>query len=148
MILTLVPEVGADRQDGAADPRSPRLLVDVAASRRQKIGALVAGELALSGTHAHTAVRPVRLSKLQGRTGPVVEDVLARVKEVRFTFPRRPEKAFPARFVENGDDFAPASYGLVGNIVDLQTLNGHENVVGGDVEGVEFGGVDVDNVLR
>ena len=79
MNLTLVPEVGADRQDGSVETASPRLLVDVAVSRRQKTGALVAGELALSGAHARTVVRPINLSKLQGRAGPVVEDASARV---------------------------------------------------------------------
>ena len=110
VILTLVLKVTADGQGGAAEPASPRLLVDVAVSRRQKTGALVAGELALSGTHTHTAVRPACLSKLQGRAGPVVEDVLTRAKEVRFTFPRRPEEVSPVCFVENGDDSVPASY--------------------------------------
>ena len=39
-------------------------------------------------------------------------------------------------FVENGNDSAPASDGSVTeNLVDLQTLKGHGNVVGGDVEG-------------
>ena len=71
-------------------------VADTAVSRRQKTCTLVAGELALSGTHAHTAVHPVRLQQLQGRAGPAVEDVLARVKEVRITFPRRPQEAFPS----------------------------------------------------
>ena len=149
-ILTLVPKVSADRQGGAAEPASPRFLVDVAVSRRQKTGALFAGELALSGTHAHTAVRTVRLLKLQGRAGPVAkEDVLTGVKEVRLTFPRRPKEAFPVCFVENSDDSAPASYKPVaGNIVDLQTLSGHGNVVGSDVEGWGSGGMVVEDVLR
>ena len=60
--------------------------VRVAVCRRQKTGALVADELALRGTPAYMAVRPVRLSKLQGRAGRVVEDVLTRVKEALFTF--------------------------------------------------------------
>ena len=107
-MLTPVPEVSANRQGSAAEPTNPRLLVGVAVSRRQRTGALVAGELRLSGTPAHTVVRGVRLSKLQARAGPVVEDVLTRVKKVRFTFPRRPEEAFPGRFVENDYDSAPA----------------------------------------
>ena len=57
----------------------PRLVIDAAVSGRQGMGALVAGELALRGTHAHTAVHPVRLSKCQGRAGPVFEDVLTSV---------------------------------------------------------------------
>lgn len=42
------------------------------------------------------------------------------------------------RFVEKGDDTASASYSyrpLAGNLVDLQTLDGHGNVVFGVVEG-------------
>ena len=64
MILTLVPEVSADGQNGATEAASPSLKSDVAVSRRQKTGALVAGELALSRTYAHTAVHPISLSKL------------------------------------------------------------------------------------
>ena len=66
MILTLVPEVGADGQGGVTE-----LVIDVAVSGRQKTGAFVADELALSGTHAYVAVHPVRLSKLQGCACPV-----------------------------------------------------------------------------
>ena len=84
---TLVPEVGADGQDGATESAGPRLVVDVAVSGRQETGTLVADELALSVSRAHTAVHPVRLSKLQRRAGPVFEDVLTSVEEVRFTFP-------------------------------------------------------------
>ena len=71
MILTLVPEEGADRQDGATESVGPRVVVDVAVSGRQEKGALGAGELALSGTHAHAAAHPLCLSKLQERAGPV-----------------------------------------------------------------------------
>ena len=70
MILTLVAEVGADEQDGATESAGPRLVIDVAVPGRQETGTIVAGELVLSGTYAHTAVHPVRLSKLQGRAGP------------------------------------------------------------------------------
>ena len=87
MILTLVPEVGADRQDGATESAGPRVVVDVAVSGRQETGTLGAGKVALSGTDAHAAVHPVSLSKLQGRAGPVFEDVLASVEEIRFAFP-------------------------------------------------------------
>ena len=98
-------------------------MVDITVSVRQETGALVAGVLALSGTHTHTAVHPVRLSKLQGRAGLVFEDVLARVEEVRFAFPGWPQEAFAVCFVENGDASAPASYEPVaGNLVDFQTL--------------------------
>ena len=122
-------------------------MIDVAIPWRQETGALVAGELALSGTYAHTAVHPVSLSKLHGRAGSVFEDVLARVEEVHFAFPGWPQEAFPVFFLENGDGFAPASYGpIAGNLVDLQTLDGHGDVCG-DVEGWGFGGVVVGDVL-
>ena len=87
MILTLVPEVGANGQDSVTESAGPRLVVDVAVSGRQETGTLVADELALIVSRAHTAVHPVRLSKLQRRAGPVFEDVLTSVEEVRFTFP-------------------------------------------------------------
>ena len=76
------------------------MVIDVAVSRRQETGALGADELALSGTHAHAAVHPVFLCKLQGCAGPVFEDVLASVEEVRF--------AFPGWSQENSDASAPA----------------------------------------
>ena len=94
IVLTLVPGVGAHRQDGGTEPVGPRLVIDVAASGKQETGALVAGELALSGTHAHTAVHSVRLSKLEGCAGPVFEDALARLEEVRFAFPGWPQDVF------------------------------------------------------
>ena len=126
------------------------MVIDVAVSRRQETGGLVTGELALSGTHAHTAVHPVRLPKLQGHAGPVFEDALASVEQVRFAFPGWAQEAFPGRFVENGDGSAPASYGPVaGNLVDLQTLqtlDGHGDVVCGDVEGWGFCCVVVEDV--
>ena len=102
MILTLVPDVGADRQDGATESAGPRVVIDAAISGRQETGALGAGELALSGAHAHAAVHPVCLSKLQGRAGPVFEDVLASVGEVRFALTGWPQEALPVCFVENG----------------------------------------------
>ena len=117
-------------------------------SGRQETGALVAAELALSRTHAHTSVHPVLLSKLQGRSSSIFEDVFASVEEVRFAFPGWPQETFPACFVENGDGSAPASYGSVaGNPVDLQTLDGHGDVVCGEVEGGGFGGVVVEDAL-
>ena len=148
MILTLVPEVGANGQDGAPESAGPRLVIDVAVSRRQETGGLVTGELALSGTHAHTAVHPVRLPKLQGHAGPVFEDALASVEQVRFAFPGWAQEAFPGRFVENGDGSAPASDGSVArDLVDLQTLDGHGDVVCGDVRRGGFGGAVVEDVL-
>ena len=148
IILTLVPEVGGDEQDSVTESAGPHLVIDVAVSGRQETGALVAGELALSGTHAHTAVHLVRLSKLQGRAGPVFEDVLASVEEVRFAFPGWPQEAFLVCFVENGDGSASAAYEPVaGNLADLQTLDRHGDVVCGDVEGGGFGGVVVEDVL-
>ena len=93
------------------------------------------GEFALSDTRAHTAPHPVRLSKLQERAGSVFEDVLARVKEVRFAFSGQPQEAFLLCFVEHGDDSAPASYRpATGNLVDLQTFDGHGDAVCVDCE--------------
>ena len=122
MILTLVPEVGANGQDSVTESAGPRLVVDVAVSGRQETGTLVADELALSVSRAHTAVHPVRLSKLQRRAGPVFEDVLTSVEEVRFTFPGWPREAFPVCFVENGDGSAPPSYGPVARAVSYTHL--------------------------
>ena len=148
MILTLVPEVGADRQDGATESAGPRAVLDVAISGRQETGAFGAGELALSSTHTHAAIHPVCLSKLQGRADPAFEDVLASVEEVRFAFPGWPQEAFPVCFVENGDGSArPRTDRWLKDLVDLQTLNGHGDVVCGDVQGVGFGGVVTEDVL-
>ena len=119
----------------------------LAESGRQETGALGAGELALSGAHVHTAVHPVRLSKLQGHTGSVFEDVLASVEGVRFAFPGWPQEALPVCFVKNDDGSAPATYGpLARNVVDVQTLDGYRDVRG-DVEGGGFGGVAVEEIL-
>ena len=124
------------------------MVIDVAISGRQETGVVGAGELALSGTHTHAAVHPVCLPTLQGRAGPVLEDVLASVEEVCFAFPGWPQEAFPVCFIENGDGPAPASYGPVArDLVDLQTLDGHGDVVRGDVKGGRFGGVVVEGVL-
>ena len=62
---TLVPEVGADGQDGATESAGPRLVIEVAVPRRRETD--VSSRASLSGTHAHTAVHPVRLSNLQWR---------------------------------------------------------------------------------
>ena len=79
-------------------------------------------------------VHPVRLSQLQGGVGPVYENVLARVKGFRFALPGWLQRTFPVCFVENGDDSTTASYGPVtGNLVDPQTLDGHGDVVCGNV---------------
>ena len=135
MVLTIVREVGADGQDGATEPAGPRLVAYVAVSGRQETGALVAGELGLSGTHAHR--RYTGFSCLSCRGSPTVPyDVWARVAEVRFASPGWLQKIFPACFVENGDGSAPPSDGPVaGNLIDLQTVDGHADVVCGDVDG-------------
>ena len=136
MILTPVPEVGADRQDSATESSDRRVVVDVPVSRRQETGALGAGELALSGTHAHKAVRSVFMCKLQGRAGPVFEDVSASVEEVRFAFRGMPPLAVHVRFVENGDGSAPTSYGPVArDRVDVRTFDGPGDVICSDVQG-------------
>ena len=148
MILTLVSEAVVDRQDGATELANQRSAIDIPVPKRQETVALAPGEVALSGTHAHTAERPIRLSKLQGRAGPLFADVWARVEEVRFAFPGWPQRAFSVRFVEDGNGSAAASYGPVaGNLVDLQTLDGHGAVVCGDLGGGEFGVVVVEDVL-
>ena len=82
IILTLVPDVGPDGHGGATESAGPRLVIDVAVPGWQETGTLVAGGLALSSLHAHTAVHPVRLSTLPGSTGPVFKDVLTSVEEV------------------------------------------------------------------
>ena len=134
MILTLVPKVSADGKDGATELASQRLAIDVAVRVRQETDALVAGEFALSGTHADTVVHSIRLS--EGRVVPVFKDVLASVKEVRFAFPGWLQDVFPVCYVENDDNSASASYGPVaGNLVDLHALDGHGDVVFGDGEG-------------
>ena len=80
----------------------------------------------MSGTHAHTTVHLIRLSELQGRAGPVLEDVLASVEEIRFAILGWPQKAFPVWVVANSDGSALATYRPVAvNLVDLQTLDGH-----------------------
>ena len=56
------------------------MAIDAAVSGRQETGTHVAGEHALSGTHAYTAVNPARLSDFQGHAGPVFEDMLASVE--------------------------------------------------------------------
>ena len=75
------------------------MLNGVPISARQEAGALAAGELALSAAHAHTVVHPVHLSMLKGYAGSIFEDVLARVEEVRFSFPGWLREAFPVCFV-------------------------------------------------
>ena len=58
------------------------------------------------------------------------------VEEVRFAFPGWPQEAFPVCFVEIGDGSATASYGPVArDLVDLQTLDEHGDVVCRDVKG-------------
>ena len=148
MLLTLVPEVGADRQNGSTESAGPRVVVDIDVSGRQETGALWRGRAHVE-RHPHACGDTrVCLSKLQGRAGSVFEDVLASVEEVRFVFPGWPQEAFPVCFVENGDGSTPASYGPVArDLVDLQTLDGHGDVVCGDVKRGGFGGVVVEDVL-
>ena len=90
----------------------------------------------------------VCLSKLQGLAGPVFGDVLASVEEIRFAFQGWPQEAFPVCFVYNRDGSPLASYGPVASdLVDLQTLDRHGDVVCGDVKGGGVGGVVVEDVL-
>ena len=52
-------------------------------------------------------------------------------------------------FVEDGYESAPAAYiAMAGDFLDLQALDGHGNVVLGDVVRGELVGVDVKNVRR
>ena len=76
MILTLVSEAVVDRQDGATELANQRSAIDIPVPKRQETVALAPGEVALSGTHAHTAERPISLSKLQGRARPLFADCL------------------------------------------------------------------------
>ena len=122
-IVGLVPEVSSDGEDGVAKAARPSLLCDVALAGGQETGAPIARELALRGTDAQATVRHIRLPVSQGRVDPVliVENVLTGVKEIRFTLPGWPKKAFPACLVEDGDGSAPAADGSVaGNLFDLQ----------------------------
>ena len=71
------------------------------------------------------------------------------VLEVHLSFPRWLEEAFPVGFVENGYDSAPAAYrAMAGDFLDLQALDGHGNVVLGDVVGRVLVGVVAKNVRR
>ena len=113
MILTLVSEAVVDRQDGATELANQRSEINIPVPKRQETVALAPGEVALSGTHAHTEVHLVCLSKLQGLAGPVFGDVLASVEEIRFAFQGWPQEAFPVCFVYNRDGSPLASYGPV-----------------------------------
>ena len=56
MILTLVPEIGADGQDGATDTADPRLVIDVAVSGRYRGRSVVPLGL-VQGLYRATATR-------------------------------------------------------------------------------------------
>ena len=63
-----------------------------------------------------------------------MEDVLPGVLEFYLSLPRWLEKTLPVGFVEDGYDSAPAAYrSMTGDLIDLQALDGHANVVLGDV---------------
>ena len=81
-IVGLVPKVSLDGESGVAEAARPSLPSDTAVVRGQETGGIVASELALRGPDAHAAVQPTRLPVLQGRAGPVLENVLSGVKEI------------------------------------------------------------------
>ena len=57
------------------------------------------------------------------------------------------DKDLPAGVVEDGYDSAPAAYrAMAGDFLDLQALDGHGNVVLGDVVRRALGGVVVEDV--
>ena len=69
------------------------------------------------------------------------------VLEVHLSIPRWLEEALPVGFVEDGYDSAPAAYrAMAGDFLDLQALDGHGNVVLGDVVRRALGGVVVEDV--
>ena len=72
--------------DDATESADPRLVIDVAVSGKLERRTFGTGELALSGSHGHSAVHPVYLSKLQGCAGLVFADVLVSAQDGR----RRP----------------------------------------------------------
>ena len=71
------------------------------------------------------------------------------VLEVHLWLPRWMEEALPIGFVKDGYDSALAAYiAMAGDFLDLQALDGHGNVVLGDVVGEGLVGVVVQNVRR
>lgn len=59
--MTIGAYVNTDGKNGANEPTTQRLAIGVAVYARQETGPLVASELMLSDTHAHTAVHQVIL---------------------------------------------------------------------------------------
>ena len=88
----------------------------------------------MGGTDAHATVQPICLLELKWYAAPVLEDMLSEVLEVHLSLPRWLDEALPVGLVEDGDDTAPATYlPVTGDFLDLQALDGHGNVVLGDV---------------
>ena len=71
------------------------------------------------------------------------------VLEVHLSLPRWLEETLPVGSVEDGYDSVPAAYrAMAGDFLDLQVLDGHGNVVLGDVVRGGLVGVVVKNVRR
>ena len=71
------------------------------------------------------------------------------VLEVHLSLPRWLKEALPVGFVEDGYNSAPAAYrAMAGDFLDLQALDGHDNIVLGDVVGGGLVGAVVKNVRR
>ena len=78
-----------------------------------------------------------------------MEDVLPGVLEVHLWLPRWIEEALPVGFVKDGYDSALAAYiAMAGDFLDLQALDGHGNVLLGDVVGDGLVGLDIQKVHR
>ena len=74
----------------------------------------------MGSTDAYATVQPIRLLELKWCAGPVPEDVLSEMLEVRLSLPRWLEEALPVSLVEDGDDTAPATYRPVaGDFLDI-----------------------------
>ena len=102
----------------------------------------------MRGTHAHTAVHPVRLSKLERGAGPVFEDVSRAWRRSASRSQDGRRRPFPC--VSYRTAMAPPrprTDRWLENLVDLQTLDGHGDVVGGDMERGGFIGVVVEDAL-
>lgn len=58
MVAGLVPEAGADGEDGTAETIGPILVRDKAVAWRRNSGALISCDFSLGSTDAHEAVQP------------------------------------------------------------------------------------------
>ena len=147
-VLSFVPEVGSDRENGVCEAFSPHVAGDAFVARGSGAMTCSSGKFSLGGAYAHVAVKTIGLAVLIGGACPVLKDVVTRVLKVDFTFPGGADEAFPVGLVEYGDDTTTAANRLVASdAVDFQALNGSRNVVFGDVVRRGLGGVTVEDVL-